>query len=321
MQIAVMGAGVMGQRIAAHFLRAGFAVSVLDPSRDSLDRAMSFLDNSGIRRDHACFALAPEDLGSDWRNCALLIESVPENLAIKHAALAAAERFFGHETLIASNTSGLTTAELAAGMRRPERLAIAHFFNPADVIPVVELIAGPGMSETRLQEIAAILERSGKLPAILRREMPGFVANRIQHAMMRECLYLLQENVADAETLDSILRWSIGARMAFFGPFLQRDLNGLDTHAAIAGYLYPQLSNADAPADALRRHVAAGETGRKAGRGFYIWDQPREDAVRTAEADLAALIAAMIAKERTTSPPATGSGTEETQDARLEDRA
>lgn len=297
MQVAIMGAGVMGQRLAAHFLRAGFAVAVIDPSPESLEKADAFLKEALAEGGRAVFAAAPMGLPDGWRGCSLVIEAVPEKLAIKHAALAAAEEFFTPQTLIASNTSGLTTAELAAGMRAPQRLAIAHFFNPADVIPVVELIAGPGMEEARLQELAAILARSGKLPAILRQEVPGFVANRIQHAMMRECLHLLETGVADAETLDRILRWSIGARMAFFGPFLQRDLNGLDTHLSIADYLYPQLSATDTPAGVLRSRVAAGKTGRKAGRGFYAWDGPREAAVRAAEADLAALIATMTARE------------------------
>ena len=311
MQVAIMGAGVMGQRLAAHFLRAGFAGSLLDPSPESLEKADIFLKDALPGTDHATFAASPQGLPDDWRGCPLVIEAVPEKLTIKHKALTAAEDFFGPETLIASNTSGLTTAQLAAGMRLPQRLAIAHFFNPADVIPVVELVAGPGMAGERLQELAGILARSGKLPAILRQETPGFVANRMTHAMMRECLHLLQVCVADAETLDQILRWSIGVRLAFAGPFLQRDLNGLDTHLSIAEYLYPQLSAATAPADILRTRVAAGETGRKAGRGFYDWDQPREMAVRAAEADLAALIKSMIARESAASRQEVTPGMEE----------
>lgn len=297
MQVAIMGAGVMGQRLAVHFIRAGFTVALIDPATESLDKAGSFLRGVLPEGPFALPAASPLDLSDDWRLCPLVIEAVPEKLSVKHAALAAAEAFFSPETLIASNTSGLTTAQLASAMRLPQRLAIAHFFNPADVIPVVELIAGPGMSEARLQDLAAILARSGKLPAILHREMPGFVANRIQHAMMRECLHLLQEGVADAETLDQILRWSVGMRMAFFGPFLQRDLNGLDTHLAIAEYLYPQLSTATAPSDALRAYVDAGRTGRKAGEGFYDWDQVRDAEIRNAEAALAALIEARRIQE------------------------
>ncbi|MCA1868900.1 3-hydroxybutyryl-CoA dehydrogenase [Agrobacterium genomosp. 3] len=295
MQVVVMGAGVMGQRLAAHFMRAGFAVALLDPAPESLEAACTFLKAALLDVDSPILAARPDDLPHNWQACPLVIEAVPERLAVKHAALASAEAFFSEDTLIASNTSGLTTAELAAGMRLPGRLAIAHFFNPADVIPVVELIAGPGLTEARLQQLAAILTRSGKLPAILRQEVPGFVANRIQHAMMRECLHLLCEGVADAETLDRILRWSVGVRMAFFGPFLQRDLNGLDTHLAIAEYLYPQLAAVGAPPDILRDRVARGETGRKAGRGFYNWGPEREADLRAAEAQLADLIGAMLA--------------------------
>ncbi|MDR7124351.1 3-hydroxyacyl-CoA dehydrogenase NAD-binding domain-containing protein [Pseudotabrizicola sp. 4114] len=297
--VAILGAGVMGLGLARHFLRAGFEVAVIDPSAKSLENAQFLLDAAAPSGPAPLFATAPAGLPDRWRDCALVVEAVPERLEIKHAALAAVETFFRPDTLIASNTSGLTTAALTAPMAHPERLAIAHFFNPADVIPVVELIASASMPASRLNDVATLLRRSGKLPAILRREVPGFVANRIQHAMMRECFHLLQEGVADAATLDDILRWSIGVRMAVFGPFLQRDLNGLDTHLAIADYLYPDLSAATTPAPTLRAKVAAGELGRKTGLGFYDWDARREQRVRTAEAALVGLIRDLTAQETT----------------------
>lgn len=280
LKVVILGAGVMGRGLARQFSRAGAQVAICEPS----DVARQTLTES------LCVA-APKDLGPSWTKPDLVIEAVPERLDLKHKVFADCEAFFEPEVIFASNTSAIPTALLAQGLRHPERLAIAHFFNPADVIPVVEVIGAEAMPEERLQELAKILRALGKEPAILRKEMPGFVANRIQHAMMRECLHLLDEGVADAETLDAVIRWSIGVRLAFSGPFLQRDLNGLDTHLSIANFLYPELSAAQSASPSLAEPVAKGHLGRKIGRGYYDWSPEREAATRAAEAALADLIA------------------------------
>ena len=275
MRIVILGAGVMGTRLARHFARAGYSVAVIDPSAPSRAKSEEALAQVTGPGPQLFFAGAVSDLPESWQACDLVIEAVPEVLEIKQAALAALEAWLPTTTLIASNTSGLTTSSLCEKIRHPERLAIAHFFNPADVIPVVELVASPTMAAPRLQELADLLAASGKIPAILHREVPGFVANRIQHAMMREAFHLVEEGVADPETIDQIVRWTIGVRLAFFGPFEQRDLNGLDTHLSIASYLYPFLSAATEPFQQLRDKVAAGACGRKSGEGFYRWDEDR----------------------------------------------
>lgn len=298
-RVIILGAGVMGAALARQFARAGFGVAVIDPVETSLARAEAAI---GVEAAQTAFATGLPALDPLWRDSVLAIEAVPEQLPLKHMAIAALEDWLPAQTLIASNTSGITTRRLAERMRHPDRLAIAHFFNPADVIPVVELLAGPEMPEARLETLAEVLRRAGKLPAILRREVPGFVANRIQHAMMREAFHLLEEGVADAETIDEIVRWTLGVRLAFFGPFLQRDLNGLDTHLSIAEYLYGDLSAMTQPAQALRAKVAAGATGRKAGTGFYRWDAEREATIATAQAALVKLIAEQRPEE---APPGT----------------
>lgn len=295
-KIVIIGAGVMGVRLACHFVRAGLQVAVIDPSSESIDKAKSYLDKTGLEKADLTFAANVSVLPESWRHSDLIIEAVPEKIEIKRAVISELEAWFSEHTLIASNSSGLTTAQLAVGMRHPDRLAIAHFFNPADVIPVVELIGAERMPSERLQKLADILRRSGKIPAILHKEVQGFVANRIQHAMMREAFHLLEDGVADADAIDDIVRWAVGVRLAFFGPFLQRDLNGLDTHLSIASYLYPDLSAAQVPADTLRDKVAAGKVGRKAGEGFYTWDKTREAETQDKEQALASLIAANLKK-------------------------
>lgn len=288
--VAIIGAGVMGRRLAGHFLRNGFAVALVDPDNQAIESAKHLLTESGLDLRSLVLAGQIGALDESWRACPLVIEAVPERIALKQAVIGALEAFFAPDSLIASNTSGLTTAQLAEGMAHPERLAIAHFFNPADLIPVVELIGAAQMPPERLEGLAAILRASGKIPALLRRELPGFVANRIQHALMRECFHLVAEGVADPATIDDVIRYSIGVRMALAGPFEQRDLNGLDTHLNIAGYLYPELAADPEPPALLRETVARGALGRKAGRGFYEWTAGRESRAEAMEIALARVV-------------------------------
>lgn len=288
--ILIIGAGVMGQRLARHFLRAGHPVALLDNSQQSLDKAAGFFDEQpeGIRPE-----LLPglHALPAGWHNAALVIEAVPENLALKQRVLAEVEQAVGPQSLLVSNTSGLTTADLTKNLQRPGQFAITHFFNPADLIPVVEMIASTSMPAETLNALAGLLERSGKMPVILRKEVPGFIANRVQHALMRECFDLLEQGVADVQDLDTIIRYALGVRLALTGPFEQRDLNGLDTHLNIARYLYPALSTMQEPPERLRTLVAEGALGRKAGQGFYTWDAAREARQLEQEAALRTFIA------------------------------
>lgn len=291
MRVAIIGAGVMGQRIAAHFLTAGFAVGLIDPNRQALEIASDFIDRTGQDRSRLTLAPALSDLAPDWRDTPLVIEAIPENLALKHRVLRDIEAVVSEQTIIASNTSGLMSRDLCAGMRHPERLVIAHFFNPADVIPVVEVIGGPQTPAATTARLADILRQSGKVPAVLKIEVPGFVANRIQHAMMRECFHLVETGVADAATIDAIVQHSLGIRLALIGPFLQRDLNGLDTHLNIASYLYPQLATDVTPPATLRSLVDNGALGRKSGKGFYDWDSALNQRAEALEQALRQVIA------------------------------
>lgn len=297
-KVVVIGAGIMGQRIARHFMRAGHPVALVDPDARVRDAAAAVLS------DKVRLAATSEALGPDWRDADCVIEAVPERLDLKRRVFADLEAFFGSETIIASNTSGLRSADLAQEMLHPERFAIAHFFNPADVIPAVEVVPGPQTAAEVVSRLCGILDRSGKKSAPLGADVPGFIANRLQHALMRECFHLLDSGVADAETIDTVTRYSLGVRLALIGPFLQRDSNGLDTHANIASYLYADLaSGVDMPAQ-LADKVAAGQLGRKSGQGFYIWDSAREAAMARTEALLPEVIALALQNDGAAVPNA-----------------
>ncbi|RBP88574.1 3-hydroxyacyl-CoA dehydrogenase [Rhodobacter sp. 140A] len=295
-RLVVIGAGIMGTRICRHFLRAGHRLALLDPSPEALAKAVGNLRAEGLA---PVGAARLEALDPIWGAADLVIEAVPEDLGLKRAVIAELDRAFRPETLIASNTSGLRSADLAEGLRHPGRFLIAHFFNPADLVPAVELVPGPATRPETLERVAALLTASGKKPAVLKADVPGFIANRLQHAMLRECFHLLEQGVADAETIDRVTRYSLGVRLALIGPLLQRDLNGLDTHLSIARYLYPALDARQTPPEGLAEKVRAGHLGRKSGRGFYDWDSGRDAQLDAVERLLPEVIALAARADRT----------------------
>lgn len=286
-QLVVIGAGIMGLRIARHFLSRGHPVALVDPMPGALDRARDFFGDE----DAPVCAASAAALGPGWQDAGFVIEAVPEVLDLKRRVIAELEQAFSADTVIASNTSGLRTAALTEGMARPGRFLITHFFNPADLIPAVEVVPGPGTDPEVVARTVAFLDRAGKKAAPLQADVPGFIANRLQHALMRECFHLLDSGVADARTIDLVTRYSIGVRLALIGPFLQRDSNGLDTHLNIAEYLYPDLDARQTPPELLADKVARGETGRKAGQGFYRWDAGQQAQMDRIERLLAEVVA------------------------------
>lgn len=283
----VIGAGIMGTALARHFLKCGHRIALIDPDEAARAAAAARIGPS----EEFITAPTPEALPAAWGSCHFVIEAVPERLDLKRQVLGALSRQFGPDTLIASNTSGLRAADLARDMTHPERFAIAHFFNPADLIPAVELVPAPATTPQTMDHWEALLTRSGKKVARLRADLPGFVANRLQHAMARECFHLLEAGVIDAEGLDTLTRYALGVRLALIGPILQRDLNGIDTHHAIARYLYPDLAANTTPAQVLDDKCAAGMLGRKTAQGFYTWDARQERRAQRVEALLPAVIA------------------------------
>lgn len=263
LQAVVVGAGTMGTILAKLMAVRGVKVTVVDTNPQVLETSRMRV---GIGTS-ICFAT--EWLGVERPD--FVIESVTENVAVKQQVVAQIETYVADTTIIMTNTSGIPIDDIGSAMRLPQRFLGTHFFNPADIVPAVEVVPGSHTEAAVVQKACGWLARLGKRPAVLNTCVPGFVANRVQHAVMRECLSLLEKGVVEAEALDEIVQYSIGVRMALNGPFCQRDLNGLDTHLNIARYLYPDLDARQEPAALLEEYVAQGRLGAKAGRGFYHW--------------------------------------------------
>ncbi|BCB09547.1 3-hydroxybutyryl-CoA dehydrogenase [Vreelandella venusta] len=264
LQAAVVGAGTMGTTLAKLMATHGVKVTVVDTNPKVLEASrLSVGESAEIIRFTTDLQAA--------KSADFVIESVTENVAIKRKVVAQIESEVADTCIIVTNTSGIPIDDIGSAMRVPQRFLGTHFFNPADIIPAVEVVPGSHTEAAVVEKVCGWLKRWGKRPAVLNTCVPGFVANRIQHAVMRECLSLLEKGVVEAEALDDIVQYSIGVRMALNGPLCQRDLNGLDTHLNIAHYLYADLEARQQPAALLEEYVAQGRLGAKAGRGFYQW--------------------------------------------------
>jgi 3-hydroxybutyryl-CoA dehydrogenase len=279
--VAVIGAGTMGAGIAGLFARSGWEVRLVDRTAELRERGMAAL-RAAQATLLSCGRLSPGEasaaearvrlLGSPEEaadGAGLLVEAAPEDLALKREIFTRLDRAAPAGALFASNTSGLSITRIGEALRQPERLAGMHFWNPPHVVPLVEVVRGERTSEGTAQGLLAVARALGKRPILVRRDVPGFVGNRLQFAVFREALSLLEQGVATAEDIDTAMSAGPGLRYGFMGPLRTADLGGLDVFHAISRYLFPDLSAARGPGDALERLVGEGAVGAKAGRGFY----------------------------------------------------
>lgn len=284
-RVTVIGAGVMGHGIAQLYAMAGFRVGLYDVAEAVLANAVQRMEESlrdmvdagWLTSEDATAALARVETTTDLREAVAgsfwVTEVIPEVLELKHDLYAQLEEEVAESCVIASNTSTLPLAQLTARAKRPERFVITHFFNPAQLVPLVEVVRGPETREDVVQQTIAMLRRLGKAPVVLKKDVPGFIANRLQAALVREAFHLLAEGVADAEDIDRALSEGPGFRWAFIGALATADFGGLDTWQRVCANLFPVLSNAVEPPAWMAEKVAAGMLGAKTGSGIFSYAQ------------------------------------------------
>lgn len=275
--VAVLGAGVMGAGIARVFARAGHEVRVFDVDPAAAARAA---ESAG--------ASAHDSVEAAVDGATIVLEAAPERLELKRALLAQVEAA-NAAAIIASNTSSIAPDALAAGMRDPSRLVIAHFFNPADTVPLVEVVPGPATPAATVERMTALLTAAGKTAVPLAQQVEGFIANRLQAALYREAMHLVELGIATPEQVDLAVTAGLGPRWALAGPFEVMDLGGLDVWTSVTDVILPTLGDASAAPAMLRDRAARGDLGAKTGEGFL----PRDaDAPARFAARLAALLEA-----------------------------
>jgi 3-hydroxybutyryl-CoA dehydrogenase len=264
---AVLGTGLMGTAIAEVLAGHGHQVRLFDADPDASARAAAKLPGQ---------AAAHPDLRSAVAGADVVVESVAEQLAAKQDLFAQVDAL-NPDALLATNTSVLPVSEIAARAGRPERIVGTHWWNPPGLIPVVEVVRGQRTSDETMDRAEGLLRSLGKTPVRVERDVPGFVGNRLQHALWREAIALVADGVCDAETVDLVVRNTIGLRLAAMGPLENADYVGLDLTLAIHEAVLPSLNADPGPSPLLRELVAAGRLGARTGSGFGSWPPGSRD--------------------------------------------
>jgi 3-hydroxybutyryl-CoA dehydrogenase len=304
--VAVVGAGNMGQGIAQVFAQAGRQVNLTDANEAALEwglkqirRNVSVCVEGGLispeNGDAAVSAIRPFTyLPETLEEADYVVEAISEVLEHKRRLFCEMDETCPPDVILASNTSGLRIADIASGMTHPERAATNHFWMPAHLIPIVEVVGGERTNPKVVSICCELLAEAGKKPVIVCKDVPGFIGNRMQHALVREAISIVEEGIASAEDVDAVARLSFGLRLPVTGPLEAMDLAGLDLVLDIHSYLLESLSRDREPAPLLRQLVAAGKVGSKAGQGFRKWTPDQVEAInRAREADLIARLRSM----------------------------
>jgi len=280
-QVVVLGAGTMGAGIAQCLADHGRNVMLTDVDPRALERARERIAASRLTLEHAGLQTADAslegnerlntstDLAKSLAGADLVIEAVPENIELKCEVFAELDRLAPPHTALVSNTSGLSITTLGQATRRPEQVAGFHWWNPAELVPLVEVTSGERTAPLLIEQLLELAVELGKQPIHVRRDVPGFVGNRLQFAVFREALHLVEQGVVSPEDLDRAMTGGPGFRWGFLGPLQAADFGGLDVFHSISSYLWQDLSDANTPPAALRDRLDAGQLGTKTGRGFY----------------------------------------------------
>lgn len=291
-RIAVVGAGLMGYGIAQEFALAGYQVSLHSRTDESLTQALDNIHHNLDRLIRLGVVSPPQaaavpkrihtssDLKAAVQEADVVIESVYEDAALKKRIFQELDAVCPAHTILASNTSTLMLSQFATGTQRPDKVVISHYANPPYLIPIVELVRGATTSDETVETMSALLSRVGKRPVIVQKEVPGFILNRLQGALLREALWMVEQGIASPQDIDTALKNSIGRRWAVAGIFEVFELAGWDLLAAAMAGVYPHLSNETEVSPVLTEQVKRGELGVKTGKGFYSWTPESAEALR-----------------------------------------
>jgi 3-hydroxybutyryl-CoA dehydrogenase len=281
----VIGGGTMGAGIAAMFVAGSCDVDVIEPNEATraglVERVQQAAREIGRKKPLGKVRALAAIEEIDWSGVTLVVEAVLESLELKRQVFAALDAAAPRDIPITSNSSGFPITKIADGLKGAGRMLGLHFFMPAHLVPCVEVICGERSDMTVAERVMSITGELGKKPVLVRKDIPGFLGNRLQAAIMREALHLVEEGYASIEDIDTVSRYSFGFRLAAAGPLLQKDISGLRSVVVSHATMYPSLSNATEPSRILRDLVAAGKSGVQTREGFYKWSD------ETAAAELA----------------------------------
>jgi len=282
--VAVIGTGIMAAGIAAGFIAKSIPVVILGRSKEKsdlcLDKAIALAGKiglTGVNSSKDPAAIRAEQTTeilenwNTWSDCEWIIETITENLELKQAIFKHLDETVPAHIPIGSNSSGFPISKMALGLKTANRMMGAHYFMPAEVVPLVEIVMGEKTELAFANQAYQLYKAVDKKPVLVKKDIPGFLANRIQHALMREALSLVQEGIASPDDIDDAVRYSFGFRYAAVGPMTQKEISGWDGMANAAKEIYPSLSNITALPPTVLQMMREGKTGMKAGEGFRTW--------------------------------------------------
>jgi len=285
--IAVIGAGLMGHGIAQIFALHGHPVSLLDVNDELLAKAignvranLTLLANNGIGtkeeiEDSVSRIATTRDLEKAVSGAYFVVEAVAEQLELKQKLFREMDELSSQDAILATNTSVISITEIAAKARGKKRIVGTHFWNPPYLIPLVEVVPGDQTSPQTVDRTYDLLKAVGKKAVKVKKDVPGFVGNRLQHALWREAVAIVDQGIADAATVDEVIRNSFGLRLPVLAPLETADMVGLDLTLQIHNYILRYIDRSTEPAPILKQKVEKGELGFKTGRGFQEWDQEK----------------------------------------------
>ncbi|MFC1815692.1 3-hydroxyacyl-CoA dehydrogenase family protein [Thermodesulfobacteriota bacterium] len=285
--IAVIGAGLMGHGIAQIFAVKGYNVTIMDLTDEIVFRAIDRIrSNLSLMAQYGIGS--PDDIEQYIKKinttvnlkeavseAQLIIEAIPENLEMKQRLFQDLDSLCSEKSILASNTSVISITMIAEKARSRERIIGTHFWNPPYLIPLVEIVKGEETSNQTVVTIFDLLKQIEKRPVRVEKDVPGFVGNRLQHALWREAISIVEHGIADAATVDECIKYGFGLRLPILGPLENADMVGLDLTLSIHDYILKHLESSPNASSLLEQKVKNGELGFKSGSGFYQWS-PRQ---------------------------------------------
>ncbi|MDR6636173.1 3-hydroxybutyryl-CoA dehydrogenase/5-formyl-3-hydroxy-2-methylpyridine 4-carboxylate dehydrogenase [Phyllobacterium sp. 1468] len=287
--VAIIGLGTMGPGMAARLARGGLQVVAYDVAPAAIERARpllgvaeTVLDALGIAPPSAGVGTVrfTGDIGDAVSGADLVIENVPENISVKSEVYRTIDGLIGSDTIVASDTSGIPITKLQAHISHPERMVGMHWSNPPHIIPMIEVIGGEKTGPQTVEAIRDLIRSIGLLPVVVKKDVPGFVENRVLYALLREAVDLVERGVIDPEDLDTCVSWGIGYKIAVIGPMALLDMAGLDIYKSVSSFLHADLSNRDDVAPMVLEKTDASKLGIKSGEGMFSYTPEQTKALQ-----------------------------------------
>lgn len=301
--IGIVGAGLMGHGIAQVFAGAGYDVFLYDKNKKILSNSIGKIESNlkellglqMIKKQDIPVCLdrivLARDLEPSFKSCQVVIEAIDEDLGIKKAVFSQLESICLPDAIFCSNTSSIPIGNISRDLKHKDRVLGTHFWNPSNVMPCVEVIKSGHTNDQVFETTVALLKRTGKKPVKVLKDVPGFLGNRLQLALLREALFIVEEGIAAPEDIDQVVKNGFGMRLPFVGPFELMDLTGHDVGYRVQNILFPELSCGKSAPNLMAQMVDRGELGLKSGKGFYDWpDEKAVQRTRFRNAGLYALI-------------------------------